>query len=338
MDDRAQKRLDYDNIGTHDEQIGLISHLKNIAWSCWYVIEDLWALIAPTVMMILRLMWKITKPILNHLWLYVQKLANTYPGPFRSGMLHLFILICIIGAIPFAQDPPKMTPPRTITLELLPIKEKTNVKPVEGKKPQANKPAAAPKSPVKKIATRPTPPPKPFKPKKLAEKPKPPKAKPKAPEKPKPAPKVAAKKPPTKPKVKEVKKSFTQMAAELDKLAKPEKTKQVSSNYDAAKPLSLSQIDAIRNQLVACWRILPGAREAAKIAVSVRFKLNKSGSVAGSVNVTDKSRYNSDPVFKAAADNAVRAVLRCSPLQNLPQDRYDSWKEMEFNFDPRDMY
>ena len=50
-----------------------------------------------------------------------------------------------------------------------------------------------------------------------------------------------------------------------------------------------------------------------------------------------KSRYLSDGAFKAAADSAIRAVHKSSPLKNLPADKYGSWKEFEINFDPKDL-
>ncbi len=49
------------------------------------------------------------------------------------------------------------------------------------------------------------------------------------------------------------------------------------------------------------------------------------------------SRYNSDSFFRAAADSALRAVHECSPLKNLPPEKYDTWHYMELNFDPKDM-
>ena len=35
--------------------------------------------------------------------------------------------------------------------------------------------------------------------------------------------------------------------------------------------------------------------------------------------------------------SAVRAVHKCSPLKNLPPEKYGSWREMEINFDPKEM-
>ena len=44
----------------------------------------------------------------------------------------------------------------------------------------------------------------------------------------------------------------------------------------------------------------------------------------------------SDAFFRSAAESALRAVLRCSPLR-LPREKYDTWKNSTFTFDPRDM-
>ncbi|NBO19672.1 MAG: energy transducer TonB, partial [Proteobacteria bacterium] len=48
-------------------------------------------------------------------------------------------------------------------------------------------------------------------------------------------------------------------------------------------------------------------------------------------------KYQSDPFYRAAADAAVRAVQRCSPLTGLPSDKYETWKQMELRFDPKYM-
>ena len=37
------------------------------------------------------------------------------------------------------------------------------------------------------------------------------------------------------------------------------------------------------------------------------------------------------------SDSALRAVHKCSPLKNLPIDKYGSWRAMELNFDPQDL-
>ena len=46
---------------------------------------------------------------------------------------------------------------------------------------------------------------------------------------------------------------------------------------------------------------------------------------------------HNDPTFRAAADSAMRAVSnpRCQPWPLSP-DKYNSWRTITFNFDPRD--
>lgn len=43
------------------------------------------------------------------------------------------------------------------------------------------------------------------------------------------------------------------------------------------------------------------------------------------------------PFFQVAAESALRAVRRCQPYK-LPLAKYEAWKDVEINFDPREMY
>ena len=40
---------------------------------------------------------------------------------------------------------------------------------------------------------------------------------------------------------------------------------------------------------------------------------------------------------RAAADAARRAVMRCAPY-NAPADKYEAWADVQFNFDPSQMF
>ena len=40
---------------------------------------------------------------------------------------------------------------------------------------------------------------------------------------------------------------------------------------------------------------------------------------------------------RAAADAARRAVIRCAPF-NAPADKYEAWADVQFNFDPSQMF
>ena len=52
-----------------------------------------------------------------------------------------------------------------------------------------------------------------------------------------------------------------------------------------------------------------------------------------SVVPMDKARMAGDPVFRAFAESAVRAVRACSPLK-LPPESFQVWRNIIFNFDP----
>lgn len=92
----------------------------------------------------------------------------------------------------------------------------------------------------------------------------------------------------------------------------------------------------IKDQLNRCWQPPIGAATSAKpVIVSVRFKSNPDGSLAGEPAVTNSS---SDPLFRPTADTATRAVRRCSPLRIPAQFTpfYEDWKNIIVNFDTSD--
>jgi colicin import membrane protein len=44
------------------------------------------------------------------------------------------------------------------------------------------------------------------------------------------------------------------------------------------------------------------------------------------------------PVFQVASESAVRAIRKCAPFSFLPPAKYEAWKDVEVNFDPREMF
>ena len=94
-----------------------------------------------------------------------------------------------------------------------------------------------------------------------------------------------------------------------------------------------AMVRAIQDQLRNCWRIDPGAQGAEDIVVEIKVLLNRDGSVH-TVEIVDGVRMVQDGFFRSAAENAKRAVTRCSPFQ-LPPDKYDVWRQLTLRFDPR---
>jgi hypothetical protein len=108
--------------------------------------------------------------------------------------------------------------------------------------------------------------------------------------------------------------------------------------FDSALPLSISEIDLVRQQIAACWNLPAGAREAEDLAIEVWVAMNPDGTVR-EARIRDKGRMETDPFFRSAAESALRAILnpRCNPLR-LPRQKYDHWKTMTLTFDPREMF
>ena len=82
---------------------------------------------------------------------------------------------------------------------------------------------------------------------------------------------------------------------------------------------------------------MAGAKYAEELVVAVKVYMNPDRTVR-SASVADQLRYSRDSHFRAAADSALRALRnpRCSPLE-LPEDKYEQWREITIRFDPRQM-
>ncbi len=99
--------------------------------------------------------------------------------------------------------------------------------------------------------------------------------------------------------------------------------------------LSQSEIDALRAQVQRCWNPPVGAADAENMVVSIRIRLTPTGALESDPQVV--AGGGSSIAERAAADAARRAVLRCAPF-NAPSDKYEAWSDVQFNFDPRDMF
>ena len=281
-----------------------------------------------------------------------------------SVSLHLLVLILAVLGLPRLWDspPPADTP---IIVEVVKIDEKTRAKDIPKPKPPKKKIVKTPPPPepprAKRAPLAPPPPPV-VKPEPKVEKvpiikPKPkPRPKPKAKRKPKPKPK--AKPPPRQivrarprrrppPSREDFLKSVLRDVAPEErgeKVKKPPKKIKLTPPPLKRTPVrqapldaraTMSEIDAIRRQIEACWNIPAGARDAASLVVRIRVWVNPDGTVA-QARIIDASRMASDAFFRAAAESALRAVLnpRCSPLR-IPPKKYDQFKVLILHFNPK---
>ena len=102
--------------------------------------------------------------------------------------------------------------------------------------------------------------------------------------------------------------------------------------------ITATEIDLVRQTIRKCWHLPAGLKNAEELIVDIRMEVAKDGTVT-KAEIVDKDRMKSDPNFKIAAENAYRAVLdpECNPLP-LPLDKYEEWKEIEFSFNPAEMF
>lgn len=100
-------------------------------------------------------------------------------------------------------------------------------------------------------------------------------------------------------------------------------------------PMGASDFDRLRAHLSKCWDLPVGSAGADTLIVDIIVTSDMDGKVL-SAEIKDKTRYKIDRAFKAAAAEAQRATLECSPLP-LPPEKYDQWKSFIFAFDPRSL-
>ena len=238
-------------------------------------------------------------------------------------------------------EPPKPVPKKAPPPEPEPVPE-VEPKP-EPEPPPEPKPEPRPE-PKPEPIPEPKPEPKP-KPKKV-EKPLPPQAKPKPAQ-----PKLAKAVPAPKRKPKPPADAFDTLLRDLDRQRKTATPKPRREQVRApSRPAprrqdSLSQrrlisalIQQIREQVWKCWNPPIGIKDAHKIQVGISIELNPDGTLIGSPKIVNKGRFSADPVFRAYAESAVRALQnpRCQPLK-LPPDSYKAWRAISFNFDTREL-
>ena len=218
---------------------------------------------------------------------------------------------------PPAPPPPPVQAPK----EEIPVVVEPLPKPIEKPKPKVENPPK--KVEVKKTKPAPLPPRKP---------------KPKRRKKPQPVDTFESvlktleilKTAPPPPKKAEPKMDFAKMMESA--LDKP------NQRNDGGAKMTISEIDLVRQQIHRCWNLPAGAKDAHKMLISIRIAMNPDGRVR-TARILDQSQMSSNPFYRAMAESALRAVLNpsCQPFK-LPPEKYERWKNMKLNFDPKEMF
>ena len=127
----------------------------------------------------------------------------------------------------------------------------------------------------------------------------------------------------------------------------PPAPRQMASAAPSSQPkaplgsrLTASELDALAEQVVRqlapCWNVPAGVRDAKDLNVEIRAAVNADGTVRQAA-IVEQGRLG-DPLFRAAAESARRTFFNptCTPLQ-LPADKYEVWKNLVVNFNPKDL-
>jgi len=280
-----------------------------------------------------------------------------------SLVFHLTVVaVAYVGVPMIRRDAPLVETP--IVVDVVTVAEITNApppkiveepKPAPEKKPPPPPPPPEPE-PAPEPAPRAEPAPKPKREKKPVEE-----AKPKP--KPDPPPMLASVKPKRKPKPPS---RFASVLRTIEKLKdrppppedEPEKkeqkaegpkesfetqvaralSKRQQADFDPTAPLTISEIDLVRQQIAKCWSLPAGAKDAEGLIIEVRVEMNIDGRPRVA-EIKDQARMRADPFFRAAAETALRAVLnpRCHPFK-LPAEKFDRWRTMTLVFNPKEMF
>ncbi len=110
-----------------------------------------------------------------------------------------------------------------------------------------------------------------------------------------------------------------------------------NTEYNSDLPLSISEISAIKSQIERSWNAssFSGGNENFKMKVTIKISLDKNGNIT-SIKPINQSNTN-NAIYRAFVDSAMRAVHDASPFTNLPTEKYNSWEELEFDFDSSGM-
>ena len=101
--------------------------------------------------------------------------------------------------------------------------------------------------------------------------------------------------------------------------------------------LTLNEEDALKAQIFGCWSIPLGLPYNENLLVRIKLKLKPDGTVIKS-EILDHARMNKpgQGFYKVLAESALRAIQLCQPLR-VPSTGYDKWKNLQLNFDAREM-
>ncbi len=108
--------------------------------------------------------------------------------------------------------------------------------------------------------------------------------------------------------------------------------------FGAQTAMTLQLSDALRSEIAPCWSPPVDAPDPSDLIVEFELFLNPDGSVARPPQLAASSAAAAanNSYTRAAAEAARRAIYTCAPYK-LPANQYNQWRDIEIQFDPRQM-
>jgi hypothetical protein len=216
-----------------------------------------------------------------------------------SAVGHLLIGFLIFGSLASAQKPPEAIPVKLIPADQAPQKLKKPVQPPQEKKQAMSAAQAA----------SPPPPPKPA-----AQD---------------PANKATAKASP------DAAKATPPPKADSSAKTASQPWQDIASslgiaNYGRKTTVPDTLLAELSAEVKRCWTVPSGWTDPRQAAVTLRFLLNRDGTLDGDPAVVE---FPATPVGAAAAKAAIAAVTQCGPY-NLPAEQFEQWKDIQLKLTP----
>lgn len=131
----------------------------------------------------------------------------------------------------------------------------------------------------------------------------------------------------------------TEVKKEVAETEPGKKDSQTSELPGGLENLGLSAREKfnIQSQFRGCFRrAISQTKTSSRIKVVIKVNISKEGYVESDIDKLINPEYYNDPNdtrYRNSIDNVRRALEICSPLRNLPLDKYEIWKEVILEFD-----
>lgn len=237
---------------------------------------------------------------------------------FYSIGMHGAVALMCWGVLSVA-PPPKALPYRSLPVQLVPLGVITaSPKPAAVLKETAPAPAPPkikpPKAPLKKEVSKPARAPLPL-----------------------PTAKPTVLKKETSPKKPTQTDAFEDLLKDVSNLKDDHKT-DTKKGFDSdliSNKISISELDALRQQIQGCWVVPPSMLSEKNLLVEVGVHLTAEGMVE-SLKILNGPPPQKGPIFQVAV-HSIRQALKapaCTPLR-VPKGKYEQWKYCVLRFQPQ---